>query len=186
MNQARKRTGTKKVLSMILVLVMLLSLLSMAAFTLPASETGNSKDAYEYNIMFLDCGRKYFSVDSIKQIIDNASAAGFNYIQLAVGNDGLRFLLDDMSLTVGNQTYDSDAVKVAIQKGNADYNAIFSKEGNEAEDSQELRPYNPSVNELTQSDMDTIIAYAKAKGMGVIPCVNTPGHMDAILSAATL
>lgn len=184
MNQARKRTGTKKVLSMILVLVMLLSLLSMAAFTLPASETGNSKDAYEYNIMFLDCGRKYFSVDSIKQIIDNASAAGFNYIQLAVGNDGLRFLLDDMSLTVGNQTYDSDAVKVAIQKGNADYNAIFSKEGNEAEDSQELRPYNPSVNELTQSDMDTIIAYAKAKGMGVIPCVNTPGHMDAILSAA--
>lgn len=184
MNQARKRTGTKKVLSMILVLVMLLSLLSMAAFTLPASETGNSKDAYEYNIMFLDCGRKYFSVDSIKQIIDNASAAGFNYIQLAVGNDGLRFLLDDMSLTVGNQTYDSNAVKVAIQKGNADYNAIFSKEGNEAEDSQELRPYNPSVNELTQSDMDTIIAYAKAKGMGVIPCVNTPGHMDAILSAA--
>lgn len=184
MNQARKRTVTKKVLSMILVLVMLLSLLSMAAFTLPASETGNSKDAYEYNIMFLDCGRKYFSVDSIKQIIDNASAAGFNYIQLAVGNDGLRFLLDDMSLTVGNQTYDSDAVKVAIQKGNADYNAIFSKEGNEAEDSQELRPYNPSVNELTQSDMDTIIAYAKAKGMGVIPCVNTPGHMDAILSAA--
>ena len=48
MNQARKRTGTKKVLSMILVLVMLLSLLSMAAFTLPASETGNSKDSYDY------------------------------------------------------------------------------------------------------------------------------------------
>ena len=184
MNQARKRTGTKKVLSMILVLVMLLSLLSMAAFTLPASETGNSKNSYDYNIMFLDCGRKYFSVDSIKQIIDNASAAGFNYIQLAVGNDGLRFLLDDMSLTVGNQTYDSDAVKVAIQKGNADYNAIFSKEGNEAEDSQELRPYNPTTNELTQSEMDTIIDYAQTKGMGVIPCVNTPGHMDAILSAA--
>ena len=33
--------------------------------------------------------------------------------------------------------------------------------------------------------MDTIIAYAASKGMGVIPCVNTPGHMDAILSAAT-
>ena len=184
MNQARKRTGTKKVLSMILVLVMLLSLLSMAAFTLPASETGNSKNSYDYNIMFLDCGRKYFSVDSIEQIIDNASAAGFNYIQLAVGNDGLRFLLNDMSLTVGNQTYGSDAVKVAIQKGNADYNAIFSKEGNEAEDSQELRPYNPTTNELTQSEMDTIIDYAQTKGMGVIPCVNTPGHMDAILSAA--
>ena len=165
MNQARKRTGTKKVLSMILVLVMLLSLLSMAAFTLPASETGNSKNSYDYNIMFLDCGRKYYSVDSIEQIIDNASAAGFNYIQLAVGNDGLRFLLNDMSLTVKGTTYDSEAVKSAIHAGNEKY-------------------YNFTVDELTQSEMDTIIAYAQTKGMGVIPCVNTPGHMDAILSAA--
>lgn len=173
MNQARKRTGTKKVLSMILVLVMLLSLLSMAAFTLPASETGNSKDSYEYNIMFLDCGRKYYSVDSIKQIIDNASAAGFNYIQLAVGNDGLRFLLDDMSLTVNGTTYDSDAVKKAVQAGNLAYNRTH-----------DAPAYSPTTNELTESEMNTIITYAKTKGMGVIPCVNTPGHMDAILSAA--
>lgn len=174
MNQARKRTGTKKVLSMILVLVMLLSLLSMAAFTLPASETGNSKDSYEYNIMFLDCGRKYYSVDSIKRIIDNASAAGFNYIQLAVGNDGLRFLLDDMSLTVNGTTYDSDAVKKAVQAGNLAYNRTH-----------DAPAYSPTTNELTESEMNTIITYAKTKGMGVIPCVNTPGHMDAILSAAT-
>lgn len=181
MNQARKRTGTKKVLSMILVLVMLLSLLSMAAFTLPASETGNSKDAYEYNIMFLDCGRKYYSVDSIKQIIDNASAAGFNYIQLAVGNDGLRFLLDDMSLTVNGTTYSTERVADAIKAGNKAYNDTFNNKI--AEDGKKA-DYSPTTNELTQSDMDTIIAYAKAKGMGVIPCVNTPGHMDAILSAA--
>lgn len=173
MNQARKRTGTKKVLSMILVLVMLLSLLSMAAFTLPASETGNSKDSYDYNIMFLDCGRKYYSVDSIKQIIDNASAAGFNYIQLAVGNDGLRFLLDDMSLTVNGTTYDSDAVKKAVQAGNLAYNRTH-----------DAPAYSPTTNELTESEMNTIITYAKTKGMGVIPCVNTPGHMDAILGAA--
>lgn len=171
MNQARKRTGTKKVLSMILVLVMLLSLLSMAAFTLPASETGNSKDSYEYNIMFLDCGRKYYSVDSIKQIIDNASAAGFNYIQLAVGNDGLRFLLDDMSLNVNGTKYTSKQVSDAIHAGNEKYDSD--------------KHYDVAVDELTQPEMDTIIAYAGSKGMGVIPCVNTPGHMDAILSAAT-
>ena len=160
---------------------MLLSLLSMAAFTLPASETGNSKNSYDYNIMFLDCGRKYFSVDSIKQIIDNASAAGFNYIQLAVGNDGLRFLLDDMSLTVNGKTYTSKQVSDAIHTGNTDYNDTFNNKI--AEDGKKA-DYSPTTNELTQSDMDTIIAYAKAKGMGVIPCVNTPGHMDAILSAA--
>ena len=160
---------------------MLLSLLSMAAFTLPASETGNSKNSYDYNIMFLDCGRKYYSVDSIEQIIDNASAAGFNYIQLAVGNDGLRFLLDDMSLTVNGTTYSTERVADAIKAGNKAYNDTFNNKI--AEDGKKA-DYSPTTNELTQSDMDTIIAYAKTKGMGVIPCVNTPGHMDAILSAA--
>lgn len=117
-------------------------------------------------IFFLDCGRKYFSVDNIKKLIDNASAAGFNYIQLAVGNDGLRFLLDDMSLTVNGTTYSSQQVSDAIHAGNNSYHYF-------------------DVDALTQSEMDTIIAYAKEKKMGVIPCVNTPGHMDAILSAAS-
>ena len=135
-------------------------------YTEEAVPTTTADANYHYNIFFLDCGRKYYSVDSIKQLIDNASTVGFNYIQLAVGNDGLRFLLDDMSLTVNGTTYDSDAVKSAIHTGNEAY-------------------YNFDVDELTQSEMDTIITYANNMGMGVIPCVNTPGHMDAILSAAT-
>ena len=146
----------------------MIGLLPISAFATSASaQASDAEDTgYKYNIMFLDCGRKYFSVNSIKQIIDNASAAGFNYIQLAVGNDGLRFLLDDMSLTVNGKTYSSEQVSDAIHAGNEAY-------------------YNFNVDELTQSEMDEIIAYAASKGMGVIPCVNTPGHMDAILSAAT-
>ena len=167
MNQTQTRSLRKKVLSLILAVVMAVSLLPISAFASgnSTSTTDTTSDEYEYNIMFLDCGRKYYSVDSIKQIIDNASAAGFNYIQLAVGNDGLRFLLDDMSLTVNGTTYSSDTVSKAIHTGNEKY-------------------YNFDVDELTQSEMNTIIAYAASKGMGVIPCVNTPGHMDAILSAA--
>ena len=168
MNQTQTRSLRKRVLSLILAVVMAVSLLPISAFASgdSTSTTATTSDGYEYNIMFLDCGRKYYSVDSIKKIIDNASAAGFNYIQLAVGNDGLRFLLDDMSLTVNGTTYSSDKVSAAIHAGNEAY-------------------YNFNVDELTQSEMDTIIAYAASKGMGVIPCVNTPGHMDAILSAAT-
>lgn len=146
----------------------MIGLLPISAFATSASaQASDAEDTgYKYNIMFLDCGRKSFSVNSIKQIIDNASAAGFNYIQLAVGNDGLRFLLDDMSLTVNGKTYSSERVSAAIHAGNEAY-------------------YNFDVDELTQPEMDEIIAYAASKGMGVIPCVNTPGHMDAILSAAT-
>ncbi len=187
MNQTQTRSLRKKVLSLILAVVMAVSLLPISAFasgdSKASSDTADS--SYKYNIMFLDCGRKYYSVDSIKKIIDNASAAGFNYIQLAVGNDGLRFLLDDMSLKVNGTTYTSKQVSDAIHAGNKAYNATFSLESNKAEEDNTVHPYNPETNELTQSEMDTIITYAATKGMGVIPCVNTPGHMDAILSAAT-
>ena len=168
MNQTQTRSPRKRLLSLILAVILMIGLLPISAFATSASaQVGDAEDTgYEYNIMFLDCGRKYFSVNSIKQIIDNASAAGFNYIQLAVGNDGLRFLLDDMSLTVNGTTYSSERVSAAIHAGNEAY-------------------HNFNVDELTQSEMDEIIAYAASKGMGVIPCVNTPGHMDAILSAAT-
>lgn len=168
MNQTQTRSPRKRLLSLILAVILMIGLLPISAFATSASAQANDAEdtGYKYNIMFLDCGRKYFSVNSIKQIIDNASAAGFNYIQLAVGNDGLRFLLDDMSLTVNGTTYSSQQVSAAIHAGNEAY-------------------HNFDVDELTQSEMDKIIAYAASKGMGVIPCVNTPGHMDAILSAAT-
>lgn len=163
MNKAQSKPSLRKVLSLILALVMVLSLLPMSGFT---ASSNDAVEGYDYNIMFLDCGRKYFSVNSIKTFIDEASNAGFNYIQLAVGNDGMRFLLDDMSLTVNGTTYTSEAVSAAIHSGNEAY-------------------YNFDTDELTQSEMDTIIAYANEKGIGVIPCINTPGHMDAILSTAT-
>jgi len=174
-----------RILSLLLVLVLMVGVLPVSALADGWDLTGEldteqlleraepvemqskpAVDGYDYSIMFLDCGRKYYSVDSIKALIDNAFAAGFNYIQLAVGNDGLRFLLDDMSLTVNGTTYTSKQVSDAIHAGNEAY-------------------YNFDVDELTQSEMDTIIDYATSKGMGVIPCVNTPGHMDAILDAAT-
>lgn len=174
-----------RILSLLLVLVLMVGVLPVSALADGWDLTGEldteqlferaepvemqskpAVDGYDYSIMFLDCGRKYFSVDSIKQLINNASAAGFNYIQLAVGNDGLRLLLDDMSLTVNGTTYSSEQVSNAIHAGNEKY-------------------YNFTVDELTQAEMDTIIDYAKLKNMGVIPCVNTPGHMDAILYAAS-
>lgn len=120
----------------------------------PTSTVSSEDSSYEYSIVHLDNGRKYYSVESIKTIIDNAAAAGFNYIELAVGNDGLRFLLDDMSLSFtvnGTEySYTSSEVSAAIHTCNETY-------------------YNETTDELTQDDMDEIIAYAKTKGMGVIP-----------------
>lgn len=173
------RKLSKTLLSLLLIAAMLASFVVLpAAAEEPAAEQPTEavqaaetqaddavKTNYELSIVMLDCGRKYFSVDSIKQIIDNAAAAGFNNVMLAVGNDGMRFLLDDMSLTVNGTTYSSEKVAAAIHTGNETY-------------------YNFTTDELTESEMDEIIAYAKAKGLGIIPVINTPGHMDAILDAA--
>lgn len=122
-------------------------------------------DASFYKIFHLDAGRKYFSLDQIKEIIDFMSANDYNALELAVGNDGLRFLLSDMSVSANGHVFSSGDVKAGIQKGNKTYH----DEG--------------AVNELTQTEMDAIIDYAEAKGITVIPLINLPGHMDAILSA---
>lgn len=173
------RKLSKTLLSLLLIAAMLASFVVLpAAAEEPAAEQPTEavqaaetqaddavKTNYELSIVMLDCGRKYFSVDSVKQIIDNAAAAGFNNVMLAVGNDGMRFLLDDMSLTVNGTTYSSEEVAAAIHTGNEAY-------------------YNFTTDELTESEMDEIIAYAKTKGLGIIPVINTPGHMDAILDAA--
>ena len=65
-------------------------------------------------IAMLDCGRKYFTVDWVKSLIYETKADGFTHVMLAVGNDGMRFLLDDMSLTVGSKTYSSEAVRLLL------------------------------------------------------------------------
>ena len=116
-------------------------------------------------IVSIDAGRKYFSPEQLKEIIDKAKHYGYTDLHLLVGNDGLRFMLDDMSITANGKTYASDDVKRAIEKGTNDY-------------------YNdPNGNHLTESQLTDLINYAKDKGIGLIPTVNSPGHMDAILNA---
>lgn len=41
----------------------------------------------------------------------------------------------------------------------------------------------PSVNALTQTEMKAIIDYAREKGIEIVPMLNTPGHMHAVLAA---
>ena len=123
----------------------------------------------EYRIVHLDCGRKYFSVDNIKNLIDAMHTAGYNQLELAIGNAGLRFLLDDMSIsfTVNGEkiTYDNDTMVANIKAGNKVQN-------NSNDDSC-----------LTETDMKLIIAYANARGIEVVPLLNMPGHMNAVLNA---
>ncbi|WP_293872916.1 family 20 glycosylhydrolase [Streptococcus sp. A12] len=131
----------------------------------PAKDPEQEEKLAKKKVISIDAGRKYFSPDQIKEIIDEASKTGYTDLHLLVGNDGLRFVLDDMSLQVGDASYSSQAVKEAVEKGTKAYYD------------------DPNGTALTQAQMDEILAYAKSKNIGVIPTINSPGHMDAILTA---
>lgn len=127
-------------------------------------------EGFDYSIVMVDCGRKYYSVESINSIISSAASVGMHYVMLAVGNDGLRFILDDMSLSFNGTDYTSEKVKKAIHAGNQDYDT--------------RKGYNPGdKEELTEADMVKIMEHANKVGVQIIPLINTPGHMDAILYA---
>lgn len=169
-----KKKFLGRVLTMLLVASMVFTLLPAPAiaagnwwwnndeYTEEAVPTATTDD-YD-RILHLDCGRKYFTKDWIIALMTEAKAAGYNQIQLAFGNKGLRFLLDNMSLTVNGTTYNSQQVSDAIHTGNETY-------------------YDFPVDELTETEMNDILTAAQTIGIDVIPLFNTPFHMEAVITA---
>ena len=167
MNQTQTRSPRKRLLSLILAVILMIGLLPISAFATSASaQAGEDKAATQdsefLRIFHLDCGRKYFTVDQIKQMIDYAAESNYTHVELAFGNDGLRFLLDDMSVEVNGTTYASDKVTSAIKQGNKEF-------------------YDAGTNELTQSEMQQLIGYAREKKIGIIPMFDAPGHLQAVI-----
>ncbi len=175
MKEEKEMKKFKRVIALLLVVCMLAG----TALNTSAAQTTNAElsekqseqvsttavDEDFMRILHLDNGRKYFTKDWIIALINEMEAAGYNQLQLAFGNDGMRFLLDDMSVTVNGTTYSSQNVTAGIKQGNKNY-------------------YNAGdVNELSQAEMTAIVNYAKSKGIAIIPHMNMPGHMDAILDA---
>ena len=166
MNQTQTRSLRKKVLSLILAVVMAVSLLPISAFASGNSKASTTDNTDYYKILHLDCGRKYFSKDWIIALLNEMSADGYNQLQLAFGNDGLRFLLDDMSFTANGTTYSHKTVVSKVEAGN------------------KLQNSSGDASWLTQTEMDEIIAAAKEKGIEIVPLLNLPGHANAILDIA--
>lgn len=134
-----------------------------------STQAATEIESYKYSIVMVDCGRRYFSVTELNKIIDAASDAGMHYVMLAFGNDGLRFLLDDMSIKAGDNSYYSSKVKTAIHNGNVAYDKAAG--------------YSPAYDELTQYEMDQVLKHAGEQGVEIIPLLNNPGHMHTVISA---
>ena len=131
---------------------------------------GAYKATAPYRAVMLDCGRKYFTVAQIKTLIDILEKDGYNQLQLSFGNDGFRFLLDDMTLTYDNGsgktvTMASETFKKNVQTGNtATPNTRFE-----------------NGNCLTEAEMDEILTYAGKHKIEIVPMINMPGHAYALV-----
>ena len=102
-------------------------------------------------VFHLDAGRKYFSVQYIKQILDTMAEANFNQLELYFSdNQGFRFALEDMTVTTEFGTYD---LTPSLGDGYVGDNKYPDNSGKY----------------LTQSEMDEIISYANSKGIELVP-----------------
>ena len=142
---------------------LLLAFVLMLAVVLPVGASAATSHEDFIRVFHLDVGRKYFTVSQVREIIDALAESGYTHLELAIGNGGLRLLLDDMSVTVGSTTYPGDKVAAGVKAGNVSF---------------------AHAGEWSQSEMDSVISYAASKNIGIIPLVNSPGHMSAILDAA--
>ena len=174
-----KKKFLGRVLTMLLVASMVFTLLpapaiaagnwwwNNEAYTEEAVPTATADNSNFMRIFHLDCGRKYFSVTEIKGIIDQLAANNYTHIELAFGNEGLRFVPDASRMAVGE--YEGDKVVAAIAEGHKKY-----------DNDQSL---NYTVDSWTESDMDLIFAHAAEKGIKIIPMLDIPGHMNAVIYA---
>ena len=120
--------------------------------TMDCGNVQDYPDVKERSI-YLDCGRRFYDVETIEAMIKDMSWNKMNTLYLDFSNNkGFRFALDDMTLTWADGTMSDDLSDIVSEKT------------------------------LTQSDMDEIIALADLYGVTIVPALNSPGHMDTILN----
>lgn len=167
-----------RLLSVLLVVVMTFGLLPVSASAAwwnrgnteqqPVVDTQAATDNSNFIRAFhLDCGRKYFTVAEVEKIIDQLAANYYTHLELAFGNEGLRFIPDADKMAVGS--YTGEQVVAALAKGNTAYDR-----------SQSL---SYTTDAWSEDEMAQIISYASDKGIEIIPMFDIPGHMNAVIAA---
>lgn len=153
-------------------------------------ETKTSVPFRQMRALFVDCARKYFSVEWFETIIREMAWNGMNTLYMSFSNDeGFRFLLDDMSISYEGEDgeiieYDNEFMQHLGDNPATLSDSEFLMERNAGEDedtvAQKVLCYDDSEY-LTQDDMLKILSYADIYGIKIIPEFNGPGHNGQIL-----
>lgn len=108
-------------------------------------------------VFMLDCARKYFTPDWIKRLIDEIGAVGFNAINIHFSeSNGFRLESKRYPWLAGG---DHTLCGFGAEYGCPEHDHCY----------------------LTQEEMAEIVRYAHARGIAVIPSLDSPGHMAYIV-----
>ena len=113
----------------------------------------NKKFLVGERIFMLDCARKYFTPKWIKRLIDDISEVGYNVLNLHFSEDIAHRL---------------ESKKFPWLAGGDHTLCVFGNEYGEAQNDKKI---------ITQDEMRDIVLHARARGMQVIPSLDSPGHM---------
>lgn len=216
------RKGASKAVALVLSLAMILGMAPMVSAS--AGSTADAQDNFD-RIVHLDMGRKYYSPEWIKALIQEISALGYTELELDFSNnEGFRFSLsaEQMQIEVGG--YETVLVEVEPEEGAQDaeepVTAVPLAGGETAEpaptstaqpepeegesepavtDEPESTPQYKEVEVfqsktvdlsqalsrdgyITAEQMADIIDCADEAGIEIVPLLNSPGHMGAILN----
>ncbi|MDO4640158.1 MAG: family 20 glycosylhydrolase [Neisseria sp.] len=121
-----------------------------------ANQNTSSDATSKQSGLTLDIAKHFYSADVIKKYIDTISKAGGNFLQLHLSDDD-------------NYAFESTVLNQRVE------NATLNADGTYT---------NPVSGKqfLSYTQIADVVSYAKAKGVELIPEVDTPNHMDAIFT----
>ena len=118
------------------------------------------KPAYQFRAFHVDCARHYFPLDELKKMMDVAAYFQFNYFHWHISDDqGFRIESDKYP-----KLYEIGAYRNGDHFGNYDSDE-------------------PEGAYYTKEQVRELVRYGKEVGIEVIPEIDMPGHVTAILSA---
>ncbi|NHI75753.1 beta-N-acetylhexosaminidase [Lactococcus petauri] len=146
--------NNRKVFSVCVVVGIVVFLMTMINQTEVKAEKNLTQILPEKGIA-LDISRKFYKAEVIKQFIDNLSNYPNSFLQLHMS--------DNQNL----------AVEMATVGQTTDKNAVY--QDGQWLNTQTKRPF------LSKNDLMDLVSYARSKNVVLIPEIETPAHMQAIL-----
>ena len=147
--------------------------------TIPAG-TITDYPRFKYRGVLLDTARHYFSVGDIENLIDLAAAHKLNTLHIHFADDeGCRLGLNDyyerLAKKADTRGYGNNTIALMFTQGNLDITNT-DDEPYALIDTKYSGTY-------SEADLQSLIQYANARSITIIPEIDFPGHARALIKA---